>query len=149
MDSTAFKTFTEWPQAGRSVCAGQRAKFYLVAPDGSSRVAVFSEDQTEPLDSRDTTDWVLTPVEELDPPGKRKPGTKGFVKVGDAKGGGTTIWCGSDKALIKLLKSRGYRYSMKYHRWYKPDADPADVADKLEAAKYTVERLFDESCPVI
>lgn len=142
-----FKTFSEWPQVGRSVCAGQKAKFYLVAPDRSGRIAVFSEDQTEPLDLIDRTDWVLTPIEELEPAGKRRPGTKGFIKVDGVKFG-ATIWCGSDKECIALLKRRGWVYSGKLHRWFKSDADPLEVADKMEAFGYTVEREF-VSEPVI
>lgn len=135
-------TYTEWIEKGRNVIKGQRAAAYRVNPDLVEGVAVFSEDQTEPMEQINTEGWEEMSAEKwLGIKKARKQGAskpKVIVDYMDSTKT-TTVWCGNNKKAINALQKAGYRFNMRIHRWTVVGRDPMQVVTGWEDWGFDVE----------
>lgn len=134
-------SYTQWIEQGRNVKKGQRAENYLVSPDLTEAVAVFSEDQTEPYEVIDTEGWELVPADKWQGIKKaQKTPIKPKVIVDYMSSTDTTtVWCGNDKKAIGALQTAGYRFDMRVHRWRAKGRDPLAVVEGWKAWGYDVD----------
>lgn len=132
-------TYDGWMAAGRKIRAGSTADFYLVSPDGSACRPLFTEDQTEPIESMDGVWTKIVPAADR-PRGGKTRDTRPKLKLTYATGT-LAVWCGPDKRAIKALKQDGFWFEKHSHRWTKQVSQEwyDKALEAYEAAGYSVE----------
>lgn len=137
-----LKTYRQWVRDGRTIIKGSKADQYLVDDDVTEARALFRRDQTQQFGQPDTNEiegWtkIISESEWERVKAEKRQLSKGpKVRVRPGPGGeGTEVWCGPDKALIALLKRRGYTYRPETRYWFHPNKDPEDTAAAFENGK--------------
>lgn len=142
LPTMTYRTYTGWIQSGRHVRAGEKAQQFKVSPDGKTGVAVFGEDQTDPLTPEvDITDWELVPRAVWKAPKERKHQAKVRQHLK-----GVAVWCGNDTYVIDLLKRAGYGFDQRINRWVKTSKTVDEVV--LAFQRQDVECTVEEAPPL-
>lgn len=131
-DRSEMKTYNGWIMEGLAVKIGEKARWYIVSPDGQHSKAVFERDQVGPNDEAvDASDWTtVVPVEERQT--KRTPKAK--VKIDySPETAVMSIWCGTDKPMIAVLRKGKYRFHGPTHRWNAKRPDWRPLVAELQA----------------
>lgn len=132
-------TYDGWLAAGRKIRAGAKAEFYLVSPDGSACRPMFTEEQTEPIDSMDGIWTTVVPAADR-PRGGKSRDARPKLKLAYIDGL-LAIWCGPDKRAIAACKNDGFWFEKHSHRWTKKVSKEwfENAQAAYEAAGYAVE----------
>ena len=126
-----MRTYREWLAEGRVPRQGQKAQHYRVSDDGQHGVALFAEEQTDPLNLDDPSkNWTRVVTVEEWRVLKKKPTGKPKLKI-RPHNDGVAIWVGSNKDLIAIMQQKGYRFDRVVNRWIKRPADYGTVLQTL------------------
>lgn len=115
------KTYLQWQQTGRQVKKGAKAKTFLVSPDDSRRLGLFTFDQTQEL-NEDVSDW--REVASADLPPKRVQPKKNIFRY-RYENGRVHAWVGTEKGRT-IMKSHKFKWYPPTGRWHR-DASRAQV----------------------
>lgn len=138
-----YRSFREWNATGRAVRQGQQAQFYEVNPDTHEGIAVFAEDQTEPIGTPEPAarrGWDRVPAADYRANKQPRSGPPRVLVEREADGT-WTFWTGTNARLNKAFKQAGYQWDPRAWRWRshgKVNYGPEKILKLLEDGEYTV-----------